>query len=131
MNFKLDIKSQNLITTFRNTIAVFYSTGSIYEHFGPCAHILTPGWIYILYEYEKREIINAFIHFEGILSGKDNILTLSSSRVMETYDVSYGNKVQDKLNTQEWKNFVEHREIAIQNKGWFAEEYELYKKRHP
>lgn len=126
--FKVELKSQNLTTTFRNTIAVFYHNGAIYENFGPCAHVLPAGWIYIMHEHDKREIVNSFLHIEGILSGKNNVLTLFSGRILQTTG-DLINKVQDKLHNEHWKEFIDKRLHMLDNKGWFGDEFAMRTKR--
>lgn len=126
--FKVELKSQNLTMTFRNTIAVFYHNGSIYENFGPCAHILPAGWIYIVHEHDKREIVNSFLHIEAVLSGKNNVLTLFSGRILQTTG-DLVNRVQDKLYNEAWKEFMAKRLGSLETKGWFGPEFATRVKR--
>lgn len=119
MNFKVEFHSQNLTMNFRNVVSVSFETGMLYENFGPCAHILPPGWIQIKHEHRGKHVVDNFLHIEAILSGRDNRLQLFSGRILESYNEILESVLQPELKNDHWQTFLAQRIEKLDKKAWF------------
>ena len=126
---RVEFFSESGHITLKNITCVAYGNNCsrlIYENHGPILSTISTGKVCLLHLYEQKHLIRYFYHTEAVLEAKGDAINMYSGRITEVRaDTKF--KVQDKLYTDLFKQFISKRENDFDEQVWIDLNQNLFK----